>query len=117
VYRIDWELFLHVDVAHLLECLLLFAIFDFVFACRTKARWFVLHLFANLLVVITAWPDVVATLRDPANGIVTRGYSVWPTYFVRERPSCLFCFVLFCFVCLPDFPPDREHPRLPLHCF
>ncbi len=92
VYRLDWELFLRVDVHHLLQCLLLFAVFDLLFASRTKARWFVLHLFANALVVVSAWPDVVTTLRDPANAIVGREYSVWPTYFVRLclPSSCLY---------------------------
>ncbi len=86
-YRITWDLFLHTDLYHLAQCLLLIAVFDVLFAYHTKARWFVLHLIANGFVVAAAFPDVVSTIRDPANAILTSNYSIWPTYFV-----CPYCF-------------------------
>lgn len=49
---------------------------------KTKARWFILHLFANALVVITALPDVIQTVRDPANSVTFPDYGLWPVYLV-----------------------------------
>lgn len=81
VYRITQELFME-DLYHIGGCMLTLVIFDLVLAMHTKARWFVLHLIANTYVVATALPDVITTLRDPANSIRGENYSIWPAYWI-----------------------------------
>jgi len=60
----------------------LFGLFDFVIAQRTKARWWLLHLFANALVCIVGARDCYRTLIDPANCTYSLDYSVAPTYII-----------------------------------
>lgn len=55
-------------------------VFDIAVAQRTKARWWLLHLFANILVCIAAAPDCLRTLADPVNSTYSMHYSVAPTY-------------------------------------
>mmetsp|Transcript_6288 Transcript_6288/g.7646 ORF Transcript_6288/g.7646 Transcript_6288/m.7646 type:complete len:288 (+) Transcript_6288:128-991(+) len=47
--------------------LIALAIFDILVGSRTKARWFAVHTFANLLVVLAGFNAVVAAFKDPVN--------------------------------------------------
>eukprot|EP00051_Salpingoeca_urceolata_P029747 m.490908 g.490908 ORF g.490908 m.490908 type:complete len:248 (-) comp28820_c0_seq1:140-883(-) len=72
------------DVLWLCACLVLYAVFDVFVANRTKARWWLLHLFANVLTVYLALPDCWRCLIDPANAINGGDYSVAPTYTIAS---------------------------------
>lgn len=80
-FRITAELF-QMDMLYILGCLMFLALVDIFFASRTKARWWVLHLVGNAVVVVTALPDFWKTLVDPANALLGADYSVWPCYMV-----------------------------------
>ena len=56
-------------------CLLLFGVFDFVYAHRSKARYFAIHVLANSIVVATTLPSMWFMLSDPANAIQSSRYS------------------------------------------
>ena len=62
-------------------------------AAPAKARWFALHGFANLLVVITAFNGTITSLRDPLYSLDSRVYndtsllgsaSPWPVYIINS---------------------------------
>jgi len=60
---------------------------------RVAARWFFCHAFANLGVVVTAIPAVIAVLRDPLNAMNTKMHmdvgpfgsgSIWPLTIINS---------------------------------
>lgn len=63
------------------------------FVAPTRARWFALHGFGNLLVVITGFNGMVSSLRDPLYSLDSRVYfdrslfgsaSPWPAYIINS---------------------------------
>ena len=57
----------HID--KILYSLVLLYGFDYIIARKTKHRWFSIHAFGNLIVVITTIPGVIKTLQDPINAM------------------------------------------------
>lgn len=56
-------------------------IFDYLFARKTKARWFVVHAYANFFVVLFGAADVWTCLQDPFQA--GKGdYNLIPFYFI-----------------------------------
>ena len=60
---------------------------------KVAARWFFCHAFANLGVVITALPSVIAVLKDPLNAMNAQHHSdtsmfgsgsVWPLTIINS---------------------------------
>uniref|UniRef100_A0A7S3PSQ0 Uncharacterized protein n=1 Tax=Aplanochytrium stocchinoi TaxID=215587 RepID=A0A7S3PSQ0_9STRA len=50
-------------------------VFDFLVGKRTKARWFAVHAFANLLVVLAGFNAVVTALKDPLHACDSAKYN------------------------------------------
>jgi len=64
-----------------LSALAVLAVFDFVVARHTKARWFALHAFANAFVVMFGLSDMLTVLNDPFKaGLGT--YCLIPLHFI-----------------------------------
>jgi hypothetical protein len=68
------------------------ALFDKLFS-STRARWFSVHAFANLLVVITGFRAAIATLSDPIHALDANVYNdssifgtgtPWPTIITNS---------------------------------
>lgn len=66
--RMTWEV-AQEDILYTAMWIVLLAVFDFVVASRTKARWWLCHLFANAFVVILALPDLVTSVLDPTRAL------------------------------------------------
>ena len=57
-------------------CLLvLFAVFDFLVARHTKARYFTIHVLANTIIVILTFPSLVWILQDPLVALASDDFS------------------------------------------
>ena len=70
---IDWALPLNTFKGNIIIMIVLF-VFDKLFA-PTKARWFSVHAFGNLLAVISAFYATYCTLADPAEAMSSLKYN------------------------------------------
>jgi hypothetical protein len=55
---------------------------DVVYARRTKARWFALHVIANAWIALLTLPDVWFIVSDPITALKTKTTNHWPTSLV-----------------------------------
>lgn len=55
---------------------------DLVYARRTQARWFALHVIANFWISLLCMPDLYFVLSNPVEAIKTRTTGHWPTAIV-----------------------------------
>ena len=55
---------------------------DLLYARKTKARWFGLHVIANVWISILCLPDLWFILSDPISALTTRSCNHWPTALV-----------------------------------
>jgi len=70
---------------------------DFVYARYTKARWFALHVIANVWISLLCLPDLAFIVADPLGALAEHRLNHWPAsliFSVRSPP----CYAL---------PPDR----------
>ena len=66
--------------------------FDLIFAMRfSTARWYWIHAFGNILVALTALPDLWKTLRDPVNSLSGGAFDV-PNFFISAIHIYHCCF-------------------------
>ena len=91
VFRDLLETFLSLPLSGNLIVIFILYVFDKLAAPR-RARWFALHGFANMLVVVTAFNGTITSLRDPLYSLDSRIYrdksllgcaSPWPVYIIN----------------------------------
>ena len=65
------------------HCCLSLSLLSVTVARHLKARWFFVHFVGNLMVTLTALPDVFRSFRDPLNSSLAEGdWTMWPCYFI-----------------------------------
>jgi hypothetical protein len=85
------------SVVVFLISLMILTIVDFFFFTRfekvggTNARWFALHAFANLFVVILSIPDVIQTIVDPANSMSIQ--CEFSSIACTDAPVCIIAAI------------------------
>lgn len=57
--------------------MLLYAVFDFVYARHTKARYFAIHVLANTIVTVTSAPGLWFSISEPGRAIYSIEFSYW----------------------------------------
>lgn len=73
-YSRQWFVNNHIDIN--IYCLLFLYLYDNLIAKRTKGRWFNVHAIGNLIVSISSFRAVIATLNDPINALNTIKWNV-----------------------------------------
>ena len=62
--------------------ILALAVCDLVYARHTKARWFALHVIANIWIAVLCVPDLVFLVRNPLAALAETRVSHWPTSLI-----------------------------------
>jgi len=81
----------HVTLAALLGLAFL-GVCDVLVARWTKARWFFLHVVANIVISILCFPDVYFLLTDPLTALAETRVNHWPTALVFSVHVYHMCF-------------------------
>ena len=72
--------------------ILFLGLFDLIFAMRfSAARWYWIHAFGNVVVALTALPDLWTTMRDPVNSLSGGGLDI-PNFFISAIHIYHCCF-------------------------
>lgn len=84
---------------------------DLLYARKTKARWFGLHVIANVWISILCLPDLWFILSDPISALTTRSCNHWPTALVFSVHVYHVAFFRnLSAACLPRPPPPCPSP-------
>lgn len=69
---------------------------DLAILCHLKARWYWLHAFSNMVVVVYSWNDLVRTAQEPSQAL-SGEYSWIPAYVI----PAIHIYHLVAFPCTP----------------
>jgi len=76
-----FQIFYHVSLICCLGLVVL-VLFDIFLARHTKARWFLLHFVANIIIAALCVPDLIFMFSNPLIALAESRFNYWPTSMV-----------------------------------